>query len=186
MEFTEREYWWWLPSIYLCVPKSRGIFMRRIAPLSYASGIWQWFIVNLALAVNTLQRHSLCKLSLVSFNFHFIYFVIQLTVSSCPKLPLPIVFCPIFFTPCHCSWQATPYLLGVVDWIFHVTWASHRHIEANQHRHGYSLPVTVFYWKLGTRPRPFLLFLYILHNRSILIIIEVVIVCLLSLTSCTS
>ena len=142
-----------MPSIYLCVPKLRDISMRTIAPLSCVSGIWQWSIINLALAVNTLQLHSFCKLSLVSFNCHFIYFVMELTISSCPKLPLSVVFCTIFFTPCHCSWQATPYLLGVVDWIFHVTWASHRHIEANHHRHGYSLPVTVFYWKLATRPR---------------------------------
>ena len=160
--------------------------MRTIAPLSYVSGIWQWSIVNLALAGNTLQWHSLCELSLVSFNCHFIYFVMQLTVSSCPKLPLPIVFCTIFFTPCHCSWQATPYLLGVVDWIFHVTWASHRHIEANHHRHGYSVPVTVFFLETSNWTQVSVLFLCILHNRSILIIIEVVIVCLLSLTSCTS
>ena len=179
MEFTEKKYWWWLPSIYLCVPKSRGISMRTIAPLSYVSGIWQWSIVNLALAVKTLQRHSLCELSLVSFNCHFIYFVMQLTVSSCPNCPC-LLSLPNIFYPCHCSWQATPYLLGVVDWIFHVTWASHRHIEANQNRHGYSLPVTVLYWKLATRPRSLLLFLYILHNRSILIIIEVVIVFVIS------
>ena len=157
------------------MPKSRGISMRTIAPLSCVSGIWQWSIFNLALAVNTLQPHSLCKLSLVSFNCHFLYLVMQLTVSSCSKLPLHIVFCPIFFTPCHCSLQATPYSLGVVNWIFHVTWASHRHIETNHHQHGHSLPVIVFYWKLATRPRPLLLFLCILHNRSISIITEVAI-----------
>ena len=131
-------------SIYLCVPNSRGVSMRTISPLSCVSGISQWSIANLALAVKTLQRHSLSKLSLVSFNCHFIYFVMQLTVSSYPKLPLPIVFCPIFFTNCHCSWQATPYLLGVVDWIFQVTWESQRHIDANNHRHSYGLPVTIF------------------------------------------
>ena len=62
--------------------------MRTIAPLSCVSGIWQWSISNLALAVTTLQRQSLCKLSLVSFTCHFLYLVMQFTVSSCPKLLL--------------------------------------------------------------------------------------------------
>ena len=56
-------------------------------------------IVYCQLAVNTLQPQGFCKLSLVTFNCHFIYFVIQLTVCSCPKLPLLTVFYPLTLTP---------------------------------------------------------------------------------------
>ena len=56
-------------------------------------------IVYCQLAVNTLQLQGLCKLSLVTFNCHFIYFVMQLTVCICPKLPLLIVFYPLTLTP---------------------------------------------------------------------------------------
>ena len=93
---AQRMTWWWLPTIYLCVPKSCGISVRTIAPLSCVSGIWQWSIGNLVLAVDTLQWHSLCKLSLVSFNCHFIYFVMQLTAAVALNCPCLLSFAQYF------------------------------------------------------------------------------------------
>ena len=102
-------------------------------------------IDNRTLASDSLQLQGLCKLSLVLFNCHFVYFVMQLTVCSCPKLPLSIVFCPLSLSPCHCSLEAAPYLVGFANSVLYVIMASLQYIKENHHQHGYSLLVTIFY-----------------------------------------
>ena len=78
-------------------------------------------IVYCQLAVNILQLQGLCKLSLVSLNCNFIYFVMQLTVCSCPKLPLLIVFYPLTLTPQPFSLFLTGHILIIRGCQFGIT-----------------------------------------------------------------
>ena len=123
--------WWWFP-LYTGGCWNGNYHVITAALLCLTIGHCLLSIDNRTLAVDFVQLQDLCKLSLVSFNCHFVYFVMQLTVCSCPKLPVPIVFCPLPLSPCHCFLEAASYLIGLANSLLYVImvsyWLEHKEL----------------------------------------------------------